>query len=183
MTADDDKAQQKSWTAEKLDWLRCIAVDSQVKPGMFETAFAIIQHANAKTRIAILSDRTISDATNISTAEVYRHRVGLRKFGWITWERRRRGRRIRPLFNRMNTMLDELDCRRQLREVERIEGPLKRKAKIISRDGSAKAEIIIGDESRSIAGDETEIIAGDEHTPSLYTHSDSPSKMRPTRRS
>lgn len=129
MTADDDKALQKSWTAEKLDWLRCIAVDSQVKSGMFETAFAIIQHANAKTRIAILSDRTISDSTNISPAEVYRHRVGLRKLGWIMWKRGRRGLRITPLFDRMATTLDELDYRRQLREVERINGVPKRKTK------------------------------------------------------
>lgn len=183
MPTDDEKAHLKSWTSEKLEWLRCVSVDSQVKPGMFETAFAIIQHVNARTRVAIISDRTISDATNISTAEVFRHRVGLRKLGWITWARRRRGLRIRPLFDRINTMLDELDHRRQLRKVERIEGPLKRKPKIISRDGSTKAKIIIGDESGLIAGDEMEMIAGDEHTPSLYTISNSPSKILPPRRS
>src|SRR4051794_35494620 len=78
MPTDDEKDHLRSWTSEKLEWLRCVSVDSQVKPGMFETAFAIILHVNARTRVAIISDRIISDATNISTAEVFRHRAGLR---------------------------------------------------------------------------------------------------------
>src|SRR5665213_1241314 len=177
--SNDETGLKKTWTSEKLDWLRCVAVDNQIKPGMFEVAFAVIQHVNARTRLAILSDRTISDATSISTAEVYRHRTGLRMFGWIDWERTRTALRIRPLFDRVGVMLDEIDFRRQVRETERIEargGSLKRHSRFIAGDETQPASFIAGDYSRIIAGDETRFIAGDEHTPSRYTFSVTPSK-------
>ncbi|WFU36300.1 hypothetical protein QA635_18565 [Bradyrhizobium brasilense] len=176
-SAEEDKSHLKQWTGKKLDWLNCVAVDSQVKPGMFETAFTIIQHANAKTGIAILSDRTISDKTSISPAEVYRHRVALKKLGWIKWRRTRTALLIEPLFGRMDLMLEELEHRRQQREVERIEGPLKRKKRIIAGDKSTADRFIAGDRSRFIARDETRSIVGDEHTPSPNTLSSTRSRI------
>lgn len=127
--AEDDQARQKSWTAKKLEWLDCVSVDSLIKPGTFEVAFCIIQHANAGTGAAILSDRVISDKTGISSAEVYRHRQALKKTGWIAWTRGRRGLRITFLFGRVNSMLDLLIYRRELRKSERLDGPLKRRSK------------------------------------------------------
>lgn len=153
--SDDEK--KRTWTSEKLDWLRCLSVDSCVKPGMFEVAFAIIQHVNARRRVAILSDRVISDATSISSSEVYRHRIELKKFGWIDWERARAGLIIRPLFGRMNAMLDELESRRQNRECERLErgrAGRKRPPRYIAGDETDPSRIIAGDYSRYIAGDD-----------------------------
>ncbi|MBR0801729.1 hypothetical protein JQ615_41030 [Bradyrhizobium jicamae] len=126
---ENDEARQKSWTSQKLEWLNRVSVDPRVKPGTFEVGFCIIQHANAGTGIAILSDRTISDKTGISSAEVYRHRQALKELGWITWTRGRHGLRIKPLFSRMNLMLDYLMHLREVRNVERLDAPLKRKNK------------------------------------------------------
>lgn len=180
---DEDKALLKSWTSQKLDWLRCVAVDSQIKPGMFETAFAIIQHVNAKTMVAILSDQTISDATSISLAEVYRHRQGLKKFGWLTWTRSRTAMRYTPLFERINSMLDEIEYRKEQRDARRIEryrkGP-KGRPSFIADDESGTAGVITDDWSSFIAHDDSETIAGDEHTPSLNTITNTPSKHLPS---
>jgi hypothetical protein len=182
MTETDDRAEQKSWTALKLDWLRCLAVDSQIKPGMFETAFAIIQHVNAKTRVAILSDQTISDATSISIAEVYRHRQGLRTFGWLTWTRSRTASRYSPQFDRMNAMLDEIEDRRQRREASRIERfrqAAKGQSRFIAGDETEPRALITDDGTSFITDDETGFIAGDEHTPSLNTFTQTPSHPQP----
>lgn len=126
---DNDEARQKSWTSRKLEWLNCVSADPLAKPGTFEVAFCIIQHANAGTGVAIISDRVISDKTGISSAEVYRHRKLLKKIGWITWTRRARGLTIKFLFARINSMLDLLIHRSEERKVERLDGPLKRKNK------------------------------------------------------
>ncbi|MCK1470352.1 hypothetical protein [Bradyrhizobium sp. CW10] len=143
--AEEGKNPLKQWTGKKLDWLNCVAVDGKLKHGMFKTAFTIIQHANAKTGIAILSDRVISDKTNISVAEVYRHRVALKKLGWIRWRRSRTALQIEPLFERVDRMSEELESRRQQREVARIEGALKRKRKFIASDETRSAQIITSD--------------------------------------
>lgn len=127
--AEIDQARQRSWTSQKLEWLDCVSVDSRIKPGTFEVAYCIIQHANAVTGAAILSDRTISDKTGISSAEVYRHRQALKKLGWIAWTRWRGGLKVTFLFGHVNSMLDLLIHRRELRKVERLDGPLKRKNK------------------------------------------------------
>ena len=55
--------QKKTFTADKLNWLDCVANDRDLKPAAFKVAYAIMQHVNAETLIAWLSDETLVDMT------------------------------------------------------------------------------------------------------------------------
>jgi hypothetical protein len=86
-TNDIDAETVRTFTGQKLDWLTVVSADRTLKPAAFEVAFCIVQHVNAKTLIAILSDDVIIEKTGISRAEVERHRKSLRAAGWLTWRR------------------------------------------------------------------------------------------------
>ena len=92
----------KDWTGRKLDWCNGVSIDPNIQPYQFEVAFAIIQHANFKTKVAILSDEAIEDATNISRSQIWRARRDLRKAGWLQWRRTRTANIYEPLFGNVD---------------------------------------------------------------------------------
>jgi hypothetical protein len=104
-----------SSTALKLDWLTCVAYDPDISPSTFEVAFAIVQHVNWKKGVAYVSDATIAEKTGICTRDVLRARKRLRDAGWLTWDRTGGANIYKPLFDKMNAVLDELTVKRDAR--------------------------------------------------------------------
>lgn len=111
--------QKKTFTAAKLNWLDCVASDRDLKPAAFKVAYAIMQHVNAESLIAWLSDETVVDVTGISRAQVQRHRESLKAAGWLTWERTQDANRYTPLFDRVQAGLDDILARRAQRKERR----------------------------------------------------------------
>jgi hypothetical protein len=108
--------QKKTFTAAKLNWLDCVANDRNLKPAAFKVAYAIMQHVNAESLIAWLSDETLVDVTGISRAMIQRHRESLREAGWLAWERTPTANRYTPIFNRVNAGLEDILARRAKRK-------------------------------------------------------------------
>jgi hypothetical protein len=103
------------WTSMKLDMLTCLNFDRRVPPRAFKVAFCILQHVNAETRTARLTDETIAEVTAGSERHVVTARKLLRDLGWFTWERTRDANVYRPNFDQVNRLLDALAVRRDLR--------------------------------------------------------------------
>jgi hypothetical protein len=116
---DTDAERVTTFTGRKLDWLNVVSADRKLKPAAFEVAFCIVQHVNAKTLIAILSDDVIVEKTGISRAEVERHRKSLKAAGWLTWRRTRSANNYTPLFDNMNAARDVLAAMREDRRERR----------------------------------------------------------------
>jgi hypothetical protein len=122
ITADD----AKSHTAQKFDWLTCLAVDVRVKPRAFEVGFVIIQHVNMHSKRAWLSDEAISDASGSCKRDVQRCRDQLRKFGWLTWKRTRTANIYTPLFDQVNVFRELIELQRNERSDRRAKRHLSR---------------------------------------------------------
>lgn len=82
-----EKAQQKSFTGDKLDWMTALSADPRLDSRAFEVGFCIAQHVNQRTGLAILSDETIADKTGIPKRWVARARASLKASHWIDWKR------------------------------------------------------------------------------------------------
>ena len=82
-----EKAKQRSFTGDKLDWMNAVSADPLLDARAFEVAFCIAQHVNKASGLAILSDDTIADKTGIARRWVARARVALREGRWIDWKR------------------------------------------------------------------------------------------------
>jgi hypothetical protein len=82
-----DKAQQRSFTGDKLDWMAGVSADPRLDARAFEVAFCIAQHINQQSGLARLSDETIADKTGIPKRWIARARAALREAGWIDWRR------------------------------------------------------------------------------------------------
>jgi hypothetical protein len=78
---------RRSFTSAKLDWLTALSADPRLDARAFQVGFCIVQHMNAQTWRAILSDDVITDKTGIPTRWVSRARQCLREAGWIDWQR------------------------------------------------------------------------------------------------
>ena len=118
MTA-PEPGHNKTATSRKLDWLGALAVDPAVKPYAFKTGFAIVQHVNARTGWAMVSDETLADETSMTTRHVRRGRDLLRQRGWIQWKRTKTANLYRPLSKLLNSALDLLTTRRDDRQERR----------------------------------------------------------------
>jgi hypothetical protein len=81
------KAKQRSFTGDKLDWMTALCADPRLSLPDFKIGFCIAQHVNSSTGVAILSDDTLVDKTNINRRSVIRSRINLKKYGWIDWKR------------------------------------------------------------------------------------------------
>jgi hypothetical protein len=110
-------ASNRSWTSQKLDWLRCVSFDRTVKSFDFEVAFCIIQHANASGRTWPLSDETIAEEIGSgSVRNVYNARIRLRANGWFRWRRTGIGNIYEIRFEKVNSVLDALIVMREARK-------------------------------------------------------------------
>lgn len=116
-TSSDEIA--KTFTGQKLDWMKCVAFDTCVSPRAFEVGFCIIQHVNARTCRAFLSDETIADGTGSCLRDVGRARKQLRLAGWLTWKRTGGANLYEPLFHRINAVLDAITDKRDQRQERR----------------------------------------------------------------
>jgi hypothetical protein len=114
--ADDRK---KTFTADKLNWLDCVANDRSLKHAAFKVAYAIMQHVNSETLIAWLSDETLVDVTGISRAMVQRHRESLKEAGWLTWKRTPDANLYTPIFDRVMAGLEDILAKRAKRKERR----------------------------------------------------------------
>jgi hypothetical protein len=99
--------QRRSFTGEKLDWMTALSADPRVDARAFEVGFCIAQHVNAESRLAIVSDDTISDKTGIPKRCVLRARRNLRDAGWINWRRTRTANIYCCLPDRINAVTDQ----------------------------------------------------------------------------
>jgi hypothetical protein len=86
-TVEQEKAAQRAFTGDKLDWMTALSADPRLDARAFEVGFQIAQHVNKETRLAILSDETICDKTAIPRRWIARARADLRNCGWIDWKR------------------------------------------------------------------------------------------------
>jgi hypothetical protein len=114
----------KSFTAKKLDWLSALSVDPRVPSYAFHVGFCIVQHANARTGIAMVADGTVGDKTGLSRRHVQRARDLLRAIGWIDWKRTRTASLYHFKTDNLNSALDLLTMRRDNRQerwTERVE--------------------------------------------------------------
>lgn len=105
-----------SFTSQKLDWLVCLSYDPHISPMMFEVGFAVMQHVNAKTLRAWVSDETIAEKTGVCIRDVQRARNRLRNVGWLSWKRTGKANVYEPLFDRIDSILDELTIMRDERK-------------------------------------------------------------------
>lgn len=115
--------QGKQFAGEKFNWLDCVARDKRLKPAAFKVAYVIMQHVNAKTGIAWVSDETLADVCGISAPMVFRHRESLKAAGWLSWERTQNANHYKPLFHQVNAGLDAMivqrERRKELRDLRR----------------------------------------------------------------
>jgi hypothetical protein len=116
---DADKAKQRSFTGDKLDWMTALSSDPRLDARAFEVGFCIAQHVNQKTGVAILSDDTIGDKTGIPKRWVLRARTSLREAGWINWQRTKTANVYWTLGDRINAMLDHQSLLKEAREDRR----------------------------------------------------------------
>lgn len=124
--ADTSAKQQRSFTGDKLDWMVSLSADPRLDARAFEVGFQIAQHVNKTSGIAILSDDTISDKTNIPKRWVARARTDLRDAGWIDWKRTKtaniywtRGEQIDHVTDHQIMLKDDRDARRKKRKEAR----------------------------------------------------------------
>jgi hypothetical protein len=111
----------RSFTSQKLEWLKCVMSDADVPPRTFEVAFCIVQHVNAGKGYAYVSDETIADETGSCIRDVQRARNTLRDTGWLKWKRTGEANVYTPLYHKMSAALDAILVKRDLRQ-ERREG-------------------------------------------------------------
>lgn len=117
---DSDHANHnRTATSRKLDWLDALAVDPAVKSFAFKIGFCIMQHVNARTGKAMVSDETIADKTSLSRRHVRNGRKLLQARGWIEWRRTRTANIYKPLDTNVNSATDLLTLRRDGREQRR----------------------------------------------------------------
>jgi hypothetical protein len=98
-----------TFTGRKLDWLKCVAYDRQLKqyPFAFKVAFVIAQHVNEKNGTAFVSDEAIADkAGGGSVRNVGKARVKLRETGWLTWQSTQTANLYTLHYEQMNGVLD-----------------------------------------------------------------------------
>jgi hypothetical protein len=120
MSNPEDKANKKTFTGEKLDWLNLVNADPRLDASAFKVAFCIAQHINQNSGTWMLSDELISDKTSLPTRTVQRARKALRDLGWINW-RRTGGANVYWLLNgQVNAMLDHLTMLKDARNEKRI---------------------------------------------------------------
>jgi hypothetical protein len=118
-----------SFASEKFNWMDCLMRDHSLKPGAFKVGIAILQHMNAASGEAWVSDETLEAITGMSRPMVQRHRESLKAAGWLSWVRTRNANRYTPLFDKVNAGLDamvvERERRKELRKVRREARPAK----------------------------------------------------------
>ncbi len=114
-----EKASQRSFTGDKLDWMTAVSADPRLDARAFEVAFCIAQHVNRKTGAAILSDDTIGDKTGIPRRWVLRARQALRETGWIDWQRTKTANVYWTKGENMNRVIDLQIMLRDARQEKR----------------------------------------------------------------
>jgi hypothetical protein len=100
------KADQQTWASYKFDVLTGMSADPRLDARAFEVGFCILQHVNAKTGKAMLSDDTIADKTGIPKRWVLRARNLLWETRWLRWERTRTANVYQVLSDPLNAVLD-----------------------------------------------------------------------------
>lgn len=118
IVATEAPPETKSFTSAKLDWINALSVDPRIRPAAFKVGVCIIQHVNADSMVAFLSDEVIRDKTNISLPEVKRHRAALREAGWLTWTRTKTANSYTPKFELIENAND-LTMHRKEARIER----------------------------------------------------------------
>jgi hypothetical protein len=118
---DQSERSAKEFTSLKFDWLDAVAVDPRVRAAAFKVAYCIMQHVNAQTMVAILSDEVIHDKTDISLPEVKRHRAALRDAGWLSWTRSKTANRYTPLYDKLGAAQDLLLLKKEARDERRVQ--------------------------------------------------------------
>ena len=108
--------ERRTFTSEKLDWLVALSGDPRLDARSVEVGFCIVQHVNAKSGLAILSDDTIRDKTGIPKRWVQRARKKLREADWINWRRTRSANVYWTLPTRVNIVTDYLLILREQRK-------------------------------------------------------------------
>ncbi|MGY4237306.1 hypothetical protein ACVIIW_006253 [Bradyrhizobium sp. USDA 4449] len=117
---ESERAQLRSFTGDKLDWLSALSGDPRLDARAFEVGFQIAQHVNAQTGVAILSDDTISDKTGIPKRWVLRVRNALRSAGWINWKRTKTANIYWTLGGQINQVTDRQIVLREMRQERRL---------------------------------------------------------------
>lgn len=121
--AEAEKAKQRSFTGNKLDWLTAVMGDARLHDARaFKVAFCIAQHVNQETGTAILSDETIGHKTCIPRTWILRARKALRECGWIDWKRTKTANVYWTLGDHMNSVMD----RQSVLKGQRIEARARR---------------------------------------------------------
>ena len=101
-----EKAEKRTFTSDKLDWVNALSADPRVSSEAFEVGFCIAQHVNQRTGKAILSVETIRDKTHVNLRSVHRCRMHLKELGWIDWVRTKTANVYVTLGLNMNAVLD-----------------------------------------------------------------------------
>jgi hypothetical protein len=133
----------KTATSRKLDWLGALAVDPAVKAYAFKVGFAIVQHVNARSGWAMVSDETLADETSMAPRHVRRGRELLRERGWIERKRTKTANLYRPLSILLNSALDLLTTRRDHRQERRARRrAAQADAEVLSHQPQQDAEVL-----------------------------------------
>lgn len=111
----------REFTSLKFNWLDALAADQRIKPGAFKVGYCIMQHVNADTQIAFLSDEIIREKANLSIPQIKRHRRALQDAGWLTWNQRRSGNAYTPLYDMIDRLRDLLMTRKEERKLRQAE--------------------------------------------------------------
>jgi hypothetical protein len=101
----------KSFTSRKLDWLFHMSADRSVPPLSFKIGFVIVQHVNAQTGIAYLSDDVIREYVDADERTIRRGRRVLRDV-WVSWTRTGTANAYKLLYGRIAAVADEIAQRR-----------------------------------------------------------------------
>lgn len=109
-----------SFASEKFNWMDCLIRDHSLHPSAFKTAYVILQHTNAESGKAWVSDETIAEITGQTRATVQRHREALKIAGWLTWQRTSTASLYEPRFDKVNAGLDAIAIEREQRKERRI---------------------------------------------------------------
>lgn len=112
----NEAERQRSFTADKLEWMRALCADPRIDARAFQIGFCIAQHVNRESRTAILSDETIRDLTNMPTRWVRRARNRLRETKWVAWKRTRTANVYWTLSDNLSQVSDLLLTRREARQ-------------------------------------------------------------------
>jgi hypothetical protein len=109
-----------TFTGRKLDWLKCCNFDRRLQSFDFKVAFVIVQHVNARTGCAMLSDETIADeAGGHSPRSVRRARDRLKAAGWLDWKRTRTANIYVLSWENFERFVDAIMDARDLRQEHR----------------------------------------------------------------